>query len=652
MLAATLFVSLLASIPIGPSPVWAAPPDPGAAYDAAVIGGRDARSDEVPAVVDLVISYLHPSDGFRSQGCTGTVIAARWVLTAAHCIVLPDGSTPLYVNSSVYLGARRDQQRGVALTGWWPHPSYRGLSAGSTYDLALVQLAADAGVAPARLLQADQATALRSGTPATAYGFGYVATSPVLERADVLQVADLVIGTSLSGELWARSPSTTICYGDSGGPLFVTAADGTPRVGGVISTTQFGCPLPSVGSHFGKVLSGLPWIQAVAGLTAPTPSPTTTPTTSTTVAPTTSTTVAPTSTTVAPTTSTTVAPTTSTTVAPPTSTTVAPTSTTSTTVAPTTSTTVASTSTTSTTVAPTTSTTAGPPASPPTSNPSPPVPTIPSPSPVPQQGTPEPEPQPLLGLPVRLPPRAGYWLLEDRGVLHAFGDAESLQPVVAAAGAVKLAPTPSGRGAWVLDRRGRVHPVGDAVRIADVDPRVLLPGEEPTTIAASPVGVGYYVFTSRGRVLTFGDAQSFGDVSRLALNAPVIDASVLPDGSGYYLVAEDGGIFAFGAASFRGSMGGRPLNAPVVGLVPDGDGQGYWLVASDGGVFAFDAPFRGSMGGQRLNAPVVGLVRYGTGYLMVGSDGGVFSFSDLPFRGSLGAAPPARPVVAIASLPA
>ena len=44
-----------------------------------------------------------------------------------------------------------------------------------------------------------------------------------------------------------------------------------------------------------------------------------------------------------------------------------------------------------------------------------------------------------------------------------------------------------------------------------------------------------------------------------------------------------------------------------------------------------------------MNAPVVGMARLGAGYLLVGGDGGVFNFSDRPFAGSLGGAPPDRP---------
>jgi hypothetical protein len=53
----------------------------------------------------------------------------------------------------------------------------------------------------------------------------------------------------------------------------------------------------------------------------------------------------------------------------------------------------------------------------------------------------------------------------------------------------------------------------------------------------------------------------------------------------------------------------------------------------------------------RLAKPVTGMVRYGDGYLMVGEDGGIFNFSTLGFVGSLGANPPARPIVSVAVLP-
>gem|GEM_PF-2382474 len=246
---------------------------------------------------------------------------------------------------------------------------------------------------------------------------------------------------------------------------------------------------------------------------------------------------------------------------------------------------------------------------------------------------------------------AGYWMLGRGGAVYPFGTAADLGGLTlpAAVNAVDLEPTPSAAGYWILDSRGVVHPFGDARPFGDVDLGRLDHGETPASLSATPTGAGYWVFTSRGRVLPFGDARFFGDLSKVTLNGPVLDSIPTPTGLGYYMVASDGGIFAFGDAHFAGSMGQTKLNAPVRSLVPDSDGSGYWLVASDGGIFAFDAGFLGSMGGTPLNQPITGMVRYGNGYLMAASDGGVFDFSDLPFAGSLGGRPPARPVVAVAA---
>ena len=247
---------------------------------------------------------------------------------------------------------------------------------------------------------------------------------------------------------------------------------------------------------------------------------------------------------------------------------------------------------------------------------------------------------------------SGYWMLGRDGRVYPFGDASDLGHATSApdgATAVDLEPTPSGGGYWIVDGAGRVQAFGDASHLGDAGPARLGGGESATSLSASPTGSGYWIFTSRGRVLPFGDADHLGDMSAVELNGPVLDSIPTPSGRGYYMVASDGGIFAFGDARFFGSMGGVSLNAPVQSLVPDPDGVGYWLVASDGGVFAFEAGFRGSMGDTRLNRPVTGMVPYGDGYLMVAADGGIFNFSDRPFSGSLGADPPAHPVVAVAA---
>ena len=248
---------------------------------------------------------------------------------------------------------------------------------------------------------------------------------------------------------------------------------------------------------------------------------------------------------------------------------------------------------------------------------------------------------------------SGYWMLDSRGDLYAFGAAVNrgnAGPLPASVSAVDLEPTPSGAGYWVLTSDGNVRVFGDAQALGGVKLGQLSAGERVASLSATPSGGGYWIFTDRGRAISFGNASFLGDVSALMLNGPVLDSVATPTGQGYYMVASDGGIFSFGDARFYGSTGDRRLNAPVQSLVPTADGRGYWLVASDGGIFAFSAPFRGSMGDRKLNRQVTGMVRFGDGYLMVASDGGVFNFSGLPFAGSLAASPPAQPIVSVAPL--
>ena len=249
--------------------------------------------------------------------------------------------------------------------------------------------------------------------------------------------------------------------------------------------------------------------------------------------------------------------------------------------------------------------------------------------------------------------RSGYWMIGSDGTVYAFGKAAHLgnaKPFLGSAKAVDIEPTPSGNGYWILDSAGRIFAFGDAKHHGTATSTALAAGETVTSLSGTPTGNGYWIFTTRGRVLAIGDAAHFGDMLAVALNGPVFDSIPTPSGKGYYMVASDGGIFAFGDAVFYGSMGGKPLNKPVQSLVPDPDCKGYWLVASDGGVFAFEALFRGSMGSTPLNKPVNGMVPFGDGYLMVANDGGIFNFSNLPFFGSLGANPPAQPIVAVAVL--
>jgi len=246
--------------------------------------------------------------------------------------------------------------------------------------------------------------------------------------------------------------------------------------------------------------------------------------------------------------------------------------------------------------------------------------------------------------PVVAQAHSGYWMLGADGHVFAFGNAPDLGST--GGPAVALSARRDGTEYWVVDAMGNVRAFGRAAYRGGRPS--LRAGEVVSTISGTPTGNGYWLFTQMGRVFAYGDARFYGDMGGAHLNGPIVASIATPTGRGYYMVGSDGGVFSFGDAHFHGSMGGTHLNRPIVGLSPTPDNRGYWLVASDGGVFAFDAPFRGSLGSVALNKAVNGLVAYGNGYLMVASDGGVFDFSDKAFVGSLGADPPAAPIIGIA----
>jgi hypothetical protein len=242
----------------------------------------------------------------------------------------------------------------------------------------------------------------------------------------------------------------------------------------------------------------------------------------------------------------------------------------------------------------------------------------------------------------------GYWAIGSDGKVYNFGDAPKLGDTSSAGNLiVDIEAAPHGTGYWTMDSKGVVAAFGP-VLYGSLSAADLKGDEKAVSLSGTPTGAGYWVFTNKGRMFAFGDAnKDLGDVSTLKLNGEVVDSQPTPSGKGYYLTAADGGVFALGDAKFGGSMGDIKLNKPVVAIVPDPDGEGYWLVATDGGVFAFKAVFKGSMGDIKLNKPMRGMVPYGNGYLMVAEDGGVFNFSNKPFSGSTGNNPPANPMVSI-----
>lgn len=236
--------------------------------DWSIVNGRRIAEDTYPELVQLLI----PTPSGKRQMCTATILNESWVLTAAHCF---DG-----VNDDAKPGVltyfHRDesgQPVGREFDGetFFVHPWFRLKNAqfptwGNEYDVALVRMAepieAPEGEALPTANLVDQrdpiptrghAIAAGRGTykflvnPRKRFGGKYVvdpltmreAEVPVTGCADKRQVCMnralppetfpyIPDNISLHGR-WHRQPS--VCYGDSGGPLFIYSGEKRYQVG-------------------------------------------------------------------------------------------------------------------------------------------------------------------------------------------------------------------------------------------------------------------------------------------------------------------------------------------------------------------------------------------------------------------------------------
>src|SRR5712692_7839750 len=126
------------------------------------------------------------------------------------------------------------------------------------------------------------------------------------------------------------------------------------------------------------------------------------------------------------------------------------------------------------------------------------------------------------------------------------------------------------------------------------------------------------------------------------------------DGLGYSIVTGLGAVRPYGDANDDGPL--RPLAWLVVAAARAPVSGGYWLVDANGSVHAFGgAPDLGSLGAHPPARPIVGMApsASGAGYWLAASNGQVFPFGDAAFYGSPVASGRSltRPIVAIAATP-
>lgn len=202
-----------------------------------VVGGVVAAPSTHPFQIGIVAKRIR--NNFQAQFCGGTLVAERYVVTAAHCI---EDVTNAYAQIQVLVGTQRLDRSGrrIGVAEVLMHPLYDGWTL--DYDVAVLRLTTPVTGIPFASLAASEPTV--AGTILRSSGWGslvYGGPKPSSLMEVDLPFVPTVDGSCINVEditprmICAGETGKDTCGGDSGGPLTINRGAGYTELVGIVS---------------------------------------------------------------------------------------------------------------------------------------------------------------------------------------------------------------------------------------------------------------------------------------------------------------------------------------------------------------------------------------------------------------------------------